>query len=188
MTKLPKEKAAQIRELVYVKADTYGYITRSRKENGQFMTALVDDPTVGGVLSTYIEKGNLRTYIKDAILNGYAKNRKMEILKRNSPLDTVKRVYSVNASIIQSVGGVAVCRSDDDRIFVVSSGTVLKWETALRKALELVAREPDLVVDDHAPIICLQLAILDLGITDGDKTLVTDALKTIGVKARFCGS
>jgi hypothetical protein len=186
MIKLPRKKAAQIRELVYVKADTYGYITRSRKENGQFMTALVDDPTVGGVLSTYMEKGNLRTYIKDAILNGYAKNRKMEILKRNSPLDTVKKMYSVNASIIKTVGGVSVCRSDDGRIFVVSSGTVLKWETALRKALELVAREPDLVVD--APIICLQLAILNLGITDGDRKLITDALKTIGVKARFCGS
>jgi hypothetical protein len=64
--------------------------------------------------------------------------------------------------------------------------TVLKWETALRKALVLVAREPDLVVD--APIICLQLAILNLGITDGDRKLITDALKTIGVKARFCGS
>jgi hypothetical protein len=188
MTKLPKEKAVQIKELVYIKADTYGYITRGRKENGQFMTALVDDPTVGGVLSTYMEKGNLRTYIKDAILNGYAKNRKMEILKRNSPTDTVKKVYSVTTSIIQSTGGVTVCRSDDGKIFVVSSGTVLKWETALRKSLELVAREPSLIVNNQTPVICLQLAILNLGITDGDKTLIIDALKAIGVEARFCGS
>jgi hypothetical protein len=185
--KLPKEKADQIRNLVYAKADAYGYITRGRNENGQFMTDLVDEPTVGGMLSSYMEKSNIRTYIKDAILNGYTKNKKKEILKRNTSTETIQKVYSVTANVIQSVGCVDVCRSDDGTIFVVSSGTVLKWETALRKALELVAREPDLVINSQPPVICLQLVILNLGITDGDKKLIIDALNTIGVNVRFCG-
>ena len=68
---LPKEKAKQIKELVYSKADDYGFMTRGRVENGQFLSFLVEDSAVGGVLSEYIEKSNIRTYIKDAILNGY---------------------------------------------------------------------------------------------------------------------
>jgi len=184
---LTNEQAIRIKEIVYAKADEYDYINRSRNENGQFMTALVEDTDVGGVLSQYLEKGKIRTYIKDAILNGYTKNRKRKILIENSPVDTIQKVYSVNVNIIQSLRDVTVCRSSDDKIFVVSSGTFLKWESALRKALELIAREPKLVVNGKTPEICLQLAVLNLGITDGDKELITDSLKAIGVKARFCG-
>ena len=184
---LTKEQAAKIKETVYAKADEYNYINRGRNENGQFMTALVGDADVGGVLSQYLEKGKIRTYIKDAILNGYTKNRKRKILIENSPVDTINRVYSVDVNVIQSARDVTVCRSNDGRIFVVSSGTFLKWESALRKALELIARESKLVVNGKTPEICLQLVVLNLGITDSDKKLITDSLKAIGVKARFCG-
>jgi len=183
---VPKEKAAQIKKIVYAKADSHGLINKSRNENGQFMTALVEDPDVGGVLSQYLEKEKIRTYIKDGILNAYTKCRKKEILKRNSPIDTVQKLYSTNVNIIQADNDVSVCRSNDGKIFIVSSGTFLKWETALRKALELIARESRLV-NNKTPEICLQIAVLNLGITDGDKKLITDALKAIGVKARFIG-
>jgi len=185
---LPKEKAAQIKKLVYAKADAHGYISRSRSENGRFMTALVEDSEVGGVLSGYMEKGNIRTYIKDAILNGYTKSKKRQILKGNSPTDTIQKIYSIATNPIQISRDVAVCRSDEGRVFVVSSGTLLKWETALRKALELIANEPKLSIEGKPPAICLQLAILNYGITDGDKILISGALKAIGVKVRFCVS
>lgn len=185
--KLPRAQAAQIRNIVYAKADAHHYISRARNENGQFMTALVDDPDVGGVLSAYMEKEAIRTYIKDTILNRYTKRHKDKILEGNSPTDTIQKVYSVASGEIQTAGCVTVCRSEDGRIFVVSSGDLRKWETALKKALELIARQPKLVVGDKFPEICLQLAVLNHGLTDGDKKLITDALNVINVKARFCG-
>lgn len=186
--KLPREKAAQIRRVVYAKADEHRYISRMRNENGQFMTALVDDPDVGGILSDYMEKEAIRTYIKDTILNRYTKQRKSEILNGNSPTDMIRKVYNIAVVQIQTEGCVTICRSEDGRIFVVSSGDIRKWETALKKALELIARQPKLVVEGKFPEICLQLAVLNHGLTDGDKKLITDALNAINVRARFYGN
>ncbi|MDR2729069.1 MAG: hypothetical protein LBB56_08035 [Chitinispirillales bacterium] len=183
---IPREKAARIKDLVYSKADTHGYIARGRNENGQFMTALVEDFEVGGVLSEYMEKGKIRTYIKDSILNGYTKCRKKEILESNLPTDTIQKVYSVTSSLMRTIGDTAICRSDDGKFYIISSGTFLKWETALRKSLELIARQPNLTVDGNHPEICLQLAVLNKGVTDGDKKLIIDALQAISVKVRFC--
>jgi len=183
---LSKEKARQIKETVYLKADEHGYISKGRNENGDFMTGLVDDPEVGEVLSEYIDKGKIRTYIKDSIMNGYAKSRKRAILKDNSPIETVKVLFSKNVSIIQTIGETTLCNSECGDVFVVSSGNYVKWETALRKALELVAREPKFVFNGKTPNICLQLAVLTSGVTDGDKKLIIDALSAINVKVRFC--
>jgi len=181
------EKAMKIKEIVYERADKYDYINRGRVDNGIFMTTLVEDPDVGGVLSEYLDRDKIRTYIKDGILNAYTKSRKKEILKGNSPIDTIKKIYTTAVTIIQAAGDITVCRSNDGKLFVVSNGTFSKWETALRKALELIAREPKLIINGKTPEICLQIVVLNLGITDGDKSLITDALGAIGVKAIFCG-
>ena len=184
---LNKETADMVKETVYTKADAHGYMSRSRTENGSFMTDLVDDPEVGEVLSEFIDKGEIRTYIKDSIINRYTKERKKEVLKVISPIDTINKLYSKTAKVVQVIGEVTLCNSDCGDVFVVSNGNYLKWETALRKALEFIAREPKYVFNGRAPEICLQLAVLSLGVTDGDKKLISDALDSLNVKVRFCG-
>jgi len=187
-SKLPKDKSEKIRKLVFLKADEHGLLISGRVENGKFIDSLVDDPEVGGVLSEYMEKEKVRTYIKDGILNAYTKSKKNEILKGNSPINTIQSIYSKHTNIIHKEHDISVCLSDDDEVYVVSSGTYLKWETALRKALELIASKPNLIKKDKTPIICLQIVLINLGITDGDKKLITDALKTIDVSVMFCGT
>ncbi|MDR1630492.1 MAG: hypothetical protein LBS36_09835 [Oscillospiraceae bacterium] len=182
---LPKEQSERVKNIVFAKADAHGYLTRGRNENGKFIDALVDDPEVGEVLSSFMGKGKVRTHIKDGILNQYPKAKTKKILNGILPTDTIQKVYSSTTNVIQTESDITVCRSDDGKIFVVSSGNFLKWETALKKALELIAREPNLVVDGNTPEICLQLVVLNYSITDGDKTLITDALNAIGVKAVF---
>jgi hypothetical protein len=81
---------------------------------------------------------------------------------------------------------VSVSRSDDGRIFVVSGGTVLKWETALRKALELIAREAGLSVGGKTPEICLHLVATNNSLTTADKNHIMAALGAVGVKTIFC--
>lgn len=189
MPKLPNKIAARTKALVFAKADEFGYSTRNRTENAQFLNSLVDDAEIGGVLREYLPKENVRTYIKDAILNAYSKQLTKNILDDVSPADTIQQTYGVSSEVIQQCTGkdsrLSVSRSDDGCIFVVSGGTVLKWETALRKALELIAREPGLLTDGRTPTICLRLVATNNGLTDADKKHMTTALAAIGVQAVF---
>lgn len=187
---LPKKKAALVKTRVYAKADELGYSTRSRIENNQFLDELVEDAEIGGVVSEYVPKEKVRTYIKDGILNAYAKRFTKNALDEISPTDTIQQIYGVSSSVIQQCTGknarLSVSRSEDGRIFVVSGGTVLKWETALRKALELVARESGLTIDEKTPAICLHLVPTNNSLTVADKTHIKTALTAIGVHAIFC--
>ncbi len=179
-----------IKEAIYKRADEFGYLTAGRAESGRFMDELVDDPEIGGVLKEYMSKERIRTYIKDGGLNAYVKAKNKMALSAATPEDTVQKLFNCDATIIQKCrgknDGVYVLRSQDGIIFVVSSGTTLKWETALRKALELISREPGLTVGGITPRICLQLSEARQELTDADKKHIRTALGAIGVKATFC--
>jgi hypothetical protein len=186
----PVDKKAKVKRIIFQKADDFGYASRSRNDNGLFMDELVDDPDVGGVLKEFMSKEKIRTYIKDGVLNAYTKARTKKILAAESVTETILDLYSISTAVIQQdkYNGVSVCRSENGSIFVVSEGTVLKWETALRKALELVANEPNLTILKVRPSICLQLAVAGQDITDGEKKHISAALDAISVKAKFCCS
>ncbi len=187
---VPKKKTAQIKAQVYTKADKFGYITRSRRENNQFLDALVEDAEIGGVLREYLPKEKVRTYIKDGILNAYAKQFAKKALTAVSPVDAIWQAYDVASLVIQQCAGkserVSVSRSEDGRVFVVSGGVVSKWETALRKALEIIVNEPNLTIDGRTPSICLRLVTNNNGLTAADKEHIKTVLSVIGVRAVFC--
>ncbi|MBS3976451.1 MAG: hypothetical protein KGZ75_06955 [Syntrophomonadaceae bacterium] len=188
---LTADKKAKVKKAIFDKADKFGYASCGRNDSGRFMDELVNDPEVGGVLKEYMSKERIRTYIKDGVLNAYTKELVRKALKAASHIETIRQMYSVESSVIQKCkgkeAGVVVSRSADGRIFVTSNGTVLKWETALRKALEIIAREPGLTVNGTTPAICLHLAVVSPDINDGEKKHITDALDAISVKARFSG-
>lgn len=189
-TVLPKKKAALVKTRTHTKADEFSYMTCNRKESSQFLDSLVEDPEIGGVLCEYLAKEKVRTYIKDGVLNAYSKQFTKNALAEVSPTDTIHQIYGVPSSVIQQCTGkdarVSVSRSNDGRIFVVSGGTVLKWETALRKALELIAREAGLSVDGKTPEICLHLVATNNSLTVADKKHITIALGAVGVEVIFC--
>ena len=189
---LTHEKKEQIKKLIFEKANSFGYSSCARNDSGVFMDGLVEDPEIGGSLKEYMTKERIRTYIKDSVLNAYSKELTKKILNTVSATETIRQIYSAQSTVIQiSKGkntGLSVLRSEDGRIFVVSCGTILKWETALRKALELIARQPSMIVKNTRPTICLHLAIIGPDITDVEKKHITTALDSISVKVRFCGS
>ena len=187
---LTSDKKATVKKVIYKKADEFNYASRSRTDCGRFMDDLVIDDEVGGVLKNYMAKEKVRTYIKDGVLNAYTKELTKKVLKATSPTDTIKLFYDIDSSVIQKGKGkdvgLTVSRSADGRIFVISGGTILKWETALRKALELIAKERGLTVDNNTPSVCLHLAVIGQDLTDADKQHINTALAAISVKARFC--
>ena len=188
--RLPKQARAKVIKLVYEKADEYAYMECDRVKNGQFMDMLVEDPDVGGLLRQYMPKERVRTYIKDTILNRYTKEATSRTLSSKTPEQIIKEEYGESSSVIQKVKGSAydchVLRSEAGNIFMVSEGTLLKWETALRKGLEIIANEPNLTIEGKVPSLCLKLSLAGQSPTDADKKLIRTALAAAGVKATFC--
>lgn len=188
---MPKKVRDKIFDTVYKKAEEFGYMSCDRAQSGHFMDLLVDDPEVGLILIDYMPKEKVRTYIKDTILNRYTKLVTNRTLAAKTPEETITEVYSETAFVIDKVtskGNVlSILRSESGRIFVVSSGTVLKWETALRKALEIIASKPTLTIGGKAPSICLKLSTSNQELTDADRELIKSALGAVGVRAVFCG-
>lgn len=186
---IPKTVCMIIKEEIFNAADEFGYLECSKAESGRLLNDLVDNPQIGKRLAEYMPQSNVRTYIKDAVLNSYAKRKKKKALSTVSPEDMIKNVYGDDAMVIQTFSGkregMYVLRNDAGNIYILSRGTVVKWETALRKALQIVVQE-SLTENGKIPRICLNLYNGGRPITKPDKKLVTDSLAVIGVKVTFC--
>lgn len=189
---LPKNVQAKIRRAVYRKADEFGYMECGRIESGKFIDTLVEDPEVGRILIEYLPKERVRTYIKDGVLNAYAKNLTKKALATTTPETTISDVFCETAFVIQKgkgkQSGLFILRSESGSIYVVSGGTVLKWETALRKALDVIANEPNLTIEGRFPLICLKLSLEGQALTEADKKHIITALGAVGVRAVFCST
>lgn len=142
--KIPDDIAKEIKECVFQEADQAHYLARSRTDNGNFLGQLVAMPNVGGRLSQYMSKAEVRTYIKDAILNRYSKDKTQE--ERPEEIEPIiLNKIGVRASLVEeeAKSQISLFKSTSDPCFVVvADGTLLKWETALRKALLYVASKP----------------------------------------------
>ena len=188
--RLPPKIRAKVIRIVYRKADEFGYLECDRVQNGQFMDMLVEDSEVGGLLQQYMPKERVRTYIKDTILNRYTKDATSRTLSSKTPEQTIKEEFGETANVIQRIKGSAydchVLRSESGNIYIVSEGTFLKWETALRKGLEIIANEPNLTIDGMVPSLCLKLSLAGQALTEADKKLIKTALSAAGVRATFC--
>ncbi len=191
-TRIPPQVKDRISRIVYKKADEFGYMECDRVKSGQFMDMLVEDPEVGGVIRQYRTKERVRTYIKDTILNRYTKDATSKTLSSKTPEQIIQEEYGETAAVIQKIKGTAydchVLRSEVGNIYIVSEGTFLKWETALRKGLEVIANESNLTIEGRVPSLCLKLSLAGQALTDADKKLIKTALDAAGVRATFCSA
>ncbi len=183
--KLPSDVSKAIKKLVFARADEFGYGSRSRTENSGFLNALVEDPEIGGRLREYMDAISVRTYIKDGVLNAYAKAEVRKKLNHISLSTVVQKLYKVDATEVGTISSTHIYRSADNRIYLIQSGTYLKWETALRKILECVASNDQ--IRDHANSVhlCLLLAVSCGEMSFGDQEQLQNALDYIGVKVYF---
>jgi hypothetical protein len=157
--KVPDDVSKEIKELVFQEANRVNYLARTRTDNGIFLDQLVTTPEVGGRLSQYMYKAEVRTYIKDAILNRYSKDKTQE--ERPDDLTPIiKKRLGIDAHFVEceNKNQITLFKSPADCCFiVVADGTLLKWETALRKALLYIASKPFVDQDDMQIKIILTL-------------------------------
>ena len=184
---LPPKVEKQIKKLIFQRADDFGYASRPRTDNSLFMDELVEDPDIGGILRQYYPGERVRTYIKDAVLNAYTKKKNKQILSAQSLDAVLSCVYCKVISIVQKIDSdTTILRDEDGGFYVAGTGTILKWETALRRALDAIANCPNLIQGEMYPQICLILAVINGDVTDADKNHISTALNAIGARVYFC--
>lgn len=179
---VPAEVSREIRELTFAKADACSYGSASRVDNGAFIDRLVQDNEIGGRLRTFLPADKIRTYIKDAILNAYSKHIIKNKLGNVDFVSVIKKVYGKSSSLICSKDNVRVFRSEDRNIFLITTGTYLKWESALRRLLEFVANNPQLNESEETVNLCLTLVTSNAERNTGDEKLLKEALKYINIQ------
>ena len=187
--KVPDDIAKEIKGCVYQEANCVNYLARSRTDNGIFLDQLVDMSEVGGRLSQYMKNAEVRTYIKDAILNRYSKDKTQE--ERPSDLKLIIRnKIGVKAHFVEqeTKSQISLFNSPSDSCFVVvADGTVLKWETALRKALLYVASKPFSEKADVSIKIMLTLFARHQKVSPSDLRHIEKALSMCNAKPYLYG-
>ena len=182
---LPNDVRKSIKRLVFEKADEFGYGSRSRVENSMFISTLTEDPEIGGVLRLYMRENRVRTYIKDGVLNAYAKAEVRKKLNRISLEKVIKQVYHVEAHEVGKVNQTCIYRSASNDVYLIHTGTYLKWETALRKLLECVAATDGISEQANNVHLCLLLSVGTGEMTLPDQEHLEKALEYVGVKVYF---
>jgi hypothetical protein len=188
-TKIPQNVAQQVKQIVFDAADEVDYLAMARPDSGAFLNGLVTRPDVGGEIVKYIKRDEVRHYIKDAILNRYSKDK----TKEATPDDLksiVKSTYGLDAE--ESHRGVKLClyrSTTPDRpseYVVISEGTILKWETALKKALLFISSKPFSKTANEVHILLL-LFTQHKPVPPSDKKSLENALKRCGAKPYIFG-
>lgn len=188
-SKIPKAIAQRIKETVFKAADETDYLAMARTDSGAFLNGLVTRPDVGGEIIKYISRDEVRHYIKDAILNRYSKDKTKEATPGDlKPI--VKSAFGLDAGESHSQVKLSLYRSIDrertDEFVVVSEGTVLKWETALKKALLFISAKPFSKKASKIHILLLLFA-QHKPVPPSDKKNLEDALKRCGAKPYIFG-
>ena len=185
MKRIPEKVRAELVDAVCIEADRHGYMNRDRIQNGIFMDNLLKNPEIGGRLSEYINRSKLKTYIKDGILNRYAKDKVASELTTDN-ISLIQKTFGCASSLLESGLGkdsrLSLHRLANGDLLIVTGGTLLKWETALRKALEFISKAPNLPPNDTKLNVLIVLATSGRSMTEGDRKLLVDALEFIGVK------
>ena len=187
IVKLPTNIAKEVKKRVFELCDKFDYCARGRTDSAKFMNELATNPQVGGVISNFTTPEKVRTYIKDALLNAYSKKHVRDKEKSIDLKQALSKVYKKRLINILKKEKLSVWKDEEDSssVYIVHFGTLLKWETALRKALEYVASTDHIREMDFQAKICLALVVQTDELTDADKVHIKTALGLIDVKVIF---
>lgn len=186
MIMIPDDVRRAVFAVAYEEADNANYLSSNRVQNKRLIMKLVKMNTVGKVLLDYIPQESLQKYIKDTILNRYSKDR----LKQQSPsIDEVVawcRTTVGDDGLVQTVKdakrNVVLLRNTSGSHYVVVAldGTVIKWETSLRNALEFVVGKPFVNKPDVRIDMVLSLFARNAPVGPAKKQMLAEALSRIG--------
>lgn len=184
--KIPNNVKEEIYNEFVKRAVVSGYGNLNRPESGQFIDSLVADPLIGGKVGEFLKKDRVRTYIKDSLLNRYTKN--LNDLPRDIT-EYIKEAFNIIALEIdyKKEDRVSLHRFEDktNHFLIAARGTFIKWETALRKALNYIVCSPAANTNGAEVKILLLISANNKSITEPDKETLRRALLILRVFVIF---
>lgn len=186
LRKIPNTIKDEIYKEVVAQADIAGYGNINRAESNRFIDTLTNDPAIGGKISSYLKKDKVRTYIKDSLLNRYTK--KLNSVPQNVT-ENIKEIFGKFATELdyEKTNRVSLHKFEDqaNHFLVVSRGTFIKWETAVRKALNYIICSPIVNINNSSIKILLVIIADNRSLTNADKEALKRALDIIDVHVSF---
>ncbi len=92
-----------------------------------------DMDSIGGVLREYLDKEKVRTYIKDVLIHNYAVSKRSAIV---NSADVFAKQYLETENYRKTGTKKEPVYITSNKVLIICHGTMIKWETALRHALE----------------------------------------------------
>ena len=180
---IPKGIKKTIKQKTFAILDERQYLSQTRRENGLLMNELVANPDIGGVLSGFMPKAAIKTYIKDALINDYAKKQNAksisgEAVEARLTVSEGTNVHLIEGSFDKKV--MFLC-AENGTLIVAGIGSLSKWETALRKALEFIEKAPNLPPTTGALKVYLLISMKGKSLTDSEKKHIINTLSLINI-------
>jgi hypothetical protein len=186
---IPNNKRQEIRKIAYKALDDADYLAMSQEQASEFMNLLLNRQDIGGELAKYIKRERIRTYIKDSVVNNYSKEKTKEAIPKD-PRPILKSLFDIRAEESHKEAGLQLYKSINadkpNEYVVISEGTILKWETALRKALLFISAKPFSKSASDVHILLLLFA-QHKPLTLSDKNNLETALIRCGAKPYIFG-
>ncbi len=183
MARLPKDVEKEIRTIAHTLCAQYNYGTGDI-DSTNFIDMLLKRPDIGGRLKEYLPDASVRVYIKDTLCGKYTKRLTAQKLEGVTAVDAVRETYGVETVILGKSRDVIICRNPQTGIqYLVSHSTFVRWESALRKVLEYLAKTASNYDDPETVKICLIVVDQTAKMTYGDKMFLAKTLSFVNAKA-----
>lgn len=164
---------------VKARLEEIGYFSQGLVDNSQLLDELSSDPEVGGVLLQYMKKEKVRTYIKDCIIGKYAKAKNSQMVSTDKVKSLIEKKEQETICIEEDKNQVVIGKCENTgRYIYIAKGTVLKWESALRKLLE---RRSRLIHDGIEIEMFLALSNTGRKLTESEKENIAKTLRLVNV-------
>lgn len=188
--KLPHDIAIAVKEKIFSVADDFNYLAKSRIENGKFIDDLVTREGIGNILSQFMKDAEIRIYIKDAVLNRYSKD-KTKAAKPKNMISIIKSKYGFETNFIETDPTTKIelykSKNQKTQYVIVAEGTMVKWETALRKALLYIPSKPFFFDENSTIHILLNIFAQHKPVSYADKKFLNEALERCGAQIHIFG-
>ena len=135
---VPEDVRERLRTQLWKLADDLNWLLLPDTDKGKHYQNWTRDPQIGGVLSHYMEVGQVRTYIKDAILKVYSRRRMEDFHK---PL--AKIGLSPSSQVVKTFIKPHGVKLADGKI--VCWGNAASWKLVLMALHERSFAEDDAV-------------------------------------------
>ncbi len=183
MARLPKDVEGEIKRTAYDLCKKYNYGTGDI-DSTSFIDMLLAREEVGGRLKQYLPEASIRVYIKDTLCGRYTKDLTARKMEEYSPTEAVKEIYGVDTIIIAKSGYVTICRDERTKLlYLVDYSTLIRWESALRRVLEYMAKTSSICDNPSNVRICLVVVDQTEKMTYGDKKYLMKALSFVNARA-----